>query len=207
MTDRRWWAKDGADKVASRIFKEIGVTNRVAVEFGAVDGWHHSNTAHFRQVLGWDVRLFDIEPLSSLVTKADITAENINQVFADAGVPQSFDLLSLDIDGNDLWVWEALTYKPRVVIIEYNPKWPAHKSRTVPYDPARRWDRTNYYGASVLALCTLGQKKGYDLAAYTRANLIFVRKGLVSPLSPDSVERTKKMKRADPLGRKWVAYA
>lgn len=203
---RHWWAQHREDKIAAGIFHQIGVTNRVAVEFGAMDGRTGSNTAYFRDE-GWTAHLFDIEPGDPSVTQAEITAENVNAVFAWHGVPQAFDLLSLDIDGNDLWVWQALTYAPRVVIIEYNPKWAPHKSRTVKYDPARRWDLTDYYGASVLALCRLGAKKGYDLVASTKANLIFVRAGLLPAIAPESVVLRVKRKPADPQRRKWVAYA
>lgn len=204
---RQWRSQSGEDKLAARVFREIGTTNQFAVEFGAIDGQHGSNTAYFRDELGWTVRMFDIAPLGPDVIQANITAENINEVFAAAGIPHEFDLLSIDIDGNDLWVWSALTYRPRVVIIEYNPKWGPDKSRTVSYDPDRRWDGTNYYGASVLALCTVGAEKGYDLVASTRSNLVFAQQGLMSAISPYSVERRKKLKRPDPQRRKWETYA
>lgn len=200
-----WFAQSGEDKVLRRIFREIGATNRIAVEFGAADGYRKSNTAHFREQ-GWTVHLFDVEPLDPMVQQADITAENINAIFTDAGIPQTFDLLSIDIDGNDLWVWKALTFQPRVVVIEYNPRWPASKSRTVPYDPTRRWDGTNYYGASVLALTRLAHEKGYDRIASTRSNLIFVQAGLVAPMRSWRVRRTSKFKRPDPANREWVVY-
>lgn len=200
-----WFAQSGEDKILVRIFRRIGVTNAVAVEFGAADGVRKSNTAHFREQ-GWTVFLFDVAPLDPIVRQADITAENVNAVFLTAGVPQTFDVLSIDIDGNDLWVWKALTYRPRVVVIEYNPLWRPSKSRTVPYDPARRWDGTNYYGASVLALRRLGRQKGYDLVAATRSNLIFAQEGLLEPMAR-RVRRVSKFKRPDPLDRKWEVYA
>ncbi len=201
----QWYAHSGEDRIVARIFRKIGTTNKVAVEFGAADGVRKSNTAHFREH-GWTVRMFDVEPLDPIVTQADITAENVNRVFDEAGIPYEFDLLSIDIDGNDLWVWEALAFRPRVVIIEYNPKWKAHKSRTVRYDPHRRWDRTDYYGASALALTRLGRKKGYDLVASTKPNLIFVLKGLQPAIKVSDVLCPLKMKQKDPEQRKWMVY-
>lgn len=200
-------AQSGEDKILRRIFRKIRPTNQVAVEFGAMDGRHGSNTLRFREQ-GWRVWLFDIAPLDPIVIPARITADNINRVFADAGVPQDFDLLSIDIDGNDLWVWKALTYRPRVVIIEYNPRWHWRKSRTVPYDPDRFWDGTIYYGASVQALCRLATEKGYDLVAATKSNLCFVLAGLYpKTLTPRQVRRPDKIKRPDPEQRKWMIYA
>ncbi len=202
---RRWWAQNGEDKIAARIFAEIGTVNQVAVEFGALDGWHSSNTAHFREQ-GWRCHLWDSGPLDPMVAYAVMTAENVNQVFAEAGVPQAFDLLSIDIDGNDLWVWKALTYRPQVVIIEYNPFWGVRKSRTVPYDPARQWDGTIYYGASIAALTRLGAQKGYDLVAATRCNLVFAPAGALPVLDVHTIPEARKVKRPDPAERKWVVY-
>lgn len=203
---RKWFAQSGEDRQAVRIFRAIGATNRVAVEFGAADGRRKSNTGYFRDH-GWTVHLFDVEPLDPVVQQADITAENINAVFVAAGIPRDFDLLSIDIDGNDLWVWKALRFVPRVVIIEFNPRWGPRKSRTVPYDPDRRWDGTNYYGASVLALKRVGVEKGYDLVGATKSNLIFVRAGLLPSIKASQVHRPLKVKRPDPAHRKWQVYA
>jgi len=199
-------AQGKEDRVLLSIFDQIGTTNKVAVEFGALDGMHGSNTAHFRFTQGWWVELFDIAPLASIVHQAKITAENINEIFTHYSIPREFDLLSIDIDGNDLWVWEALRFSPRVVVIEFNPKWGPTKARTVPYDPDRLWDGTNYYGASVLALTRLGTRKGYDLAASTRSNLVFAQRGLMPAMDPVDVPRTKRQKRVDPLLRPWVEY-
>ena len=201
---RTWWAQSGEDKIAAELFRELGVVNHVAVEFGALDGWHNSNTAYFRAHHGWQCHLWDSEPIGPIVDQAVITAENVNDIFSDAGVPHTFDLLSIDIDGNDLWIWKALTYQPRVVIIEYNPRWGVRKSRTVPYDPERQWDGTVFYGASVKALTTLGTQKGYALAAVTKSNLIFGPAGLVPAVYPEAV--AKKFKPEDPAERKWVRY-
>lgn len=200
-----WWAQNGEDKITAGIFATIGTVNQVAVEFGAGDGWENSNTAYFRE-RGWRTVLFDMHPGSPLVAQASITAENINQVFADAGVPHTFDLLSIDIDGNDLWVWKALDFCPRVVIVEYNPRWSTKKSRVVRYDPDRTWDGTVYYGASVAALKRLGKQKGYSLVGATRSNLIFAPKGSLPAIGPEDIPEPRKIKRPDEAERKWVAY-
>ena len=107
-----------------------------------------------------------------------ITAENINAVFAQAGMSGEIDLLSIDIDYNDYWVWKALTVvNPRVVVIEYNATLRPPMSLVVPYDPTRMWDGSNYFGASLEALVRLGREKGYRIVGcnYAGANAFFVR--------------------------------
>lgn len=200
------YAQHGEDRILSRILRRIGATNRIAVEFGAKDGVSQSNTAALRDK-GWRVVLFDSDPESPIVTHATVTAENVNALFAEHGIPQDCDVLSIDVDGNDLWIWKALTYQPRIVVIEYNQRWPANVCVTVPYDADRIWDGTDYYGASVGALCRLARRKGYRLARFTHSNLIFVQKPLWSAgLRPWQVVVPRPGKRRDPLGRPWVTY-
>lgn len=203
-------AQGGEDRLCLRLLKRIGIRSRCAVEFGAIDGITKSNTAYFRDVLGWRVILFDSDPRGPAiheVHRVRLTADNINDTFAAYGVPEDLDLLSIDIDGNDLWVWRALTYRPSLVIIEYNPRWTFRRSRTVPYDPARdTWDKTDYYGASALALTRLAREKGYVLAGSTEYNLIFGLKGTVPEMPLREVKMREHLKRRDPLKRPWVGY-
>lgn len=200
-------AQDGEDKIIRQLLRLIGPFNRTAVEFGAKDGLYKSNTARLREQ-GWRVILFDVKPESDIVIQALITRENINDLFLEHGVPDVFDVLSIDIDGNDLWVWEALQARPRIVVIEYNASFPPDVSLTVPYDPDRMWDGSNFYGASVLALCRLARRKGYNLYAYTKSNLIFVERNLVSRrLRVTNVSVPRKSKREDALHRAWQVYA
>ena len=94
----------------------------------------------------------------------NITAKNIQNLFQKYNVPKDFDLLSIDIDFNDYWVWKAIVdFSPRVVVIEYNSSISPAESRVISYDPDAVWDGTNYFGASLLALKNLGLKKGYTL--------------------------------------------
>jgi len=98
-------------------------------------------------------------------------------------VPKNFDLLSIDVDFNDYWVWKAVKdYFPRVISIEYNACYPPTESKTVPYDSHGKWDkRTNYFGASLLALVKLGLSKGYTLVGCDSngINAFFVKNELV----------------------------
>lgn len=111
-----------------------------------------------------------------------VTAENIQNLFKKYNVPKNFDLLSIDIDYNDYWVWKAITdYLPRVVVIEYNSSVPPTESKVVPYDPEAKWDGTNYFGASLLALKNLGLNKGYTLVGCDNAgvNAFFCKSELI----------------------------
>lgn len=199
-------AQHGEDRILARLIKQIGSRNQVAVEFGAKDGVFQSNTALFRDQ-GWRTVLFDTHPESPMVTEARITRENVNELFAEHGIPHDVDVLSIDVDGNDLWIWEALTFQPRIVVIEYNPIWPWETSVTVPYDADRSWDGSDYYGASVMALYKLARRKGYRLVTFTRSNLIFVRKPLVhAGLKPWQVAIPKPGKPKDLQHRPWATY-
>jgi hypothetical protein len=160
------YSQNGEDGVLARIFECIGTTNRHFVEFGAWDGHKLSNTAHLRLDHGWTGLLMEGDPerSSDLVQQEFVTAENIDELFAKYDIPEVFDLLSIDIDGNEYWVWKALELcRPRVVVIEYNVFFGTGISKTMPYDATHRWDKTWFHGASLLALQKLGREKGYAL--------------------------------------------
>ncbi len=169
------YSQSGEQDVLIDIFNRIKPTNRVCVEFGGANGYRQSNTRFFIE-LGWKGHMWDVNPIGE-VKEEHITAENINKIFKKRRVPKKFDLLSIDIDGNDYWVWEALTYKPRVVIVEYNPS--VTGSLAIEYDPEHVWDRTNYFGASYEAFIKLGVKKGYDMIACIANNLIFIQNDII----------------------------
>ncbi|KAK3582500.1 hypothetical protein CHS0354_024047 [Potamilus streckersoni] len=117
-----------------------------------------------------------------IIKKEFITAENINSLFNKYNVPKEFDLLSIDIDSTDYWIWKAIEgYIPRVVIIEYNASFPPTESKVVKYDPNLLWDNSNYFGASLLAYEKLGKEKGYTLIACdkTGTNAFFIRSELI----------------------------
>ena len=87
------------------------------------------------------------------------------------------DLLSLDIDGNDFWVWSSLTsIRPRVVVVEYNSHIPPDRRAVQPYDSNSAWDGTSFFGASLSSFLKMGSEKGYRLVHTdsTGINLIFV---------------------------------
>jgi hypothetical protein len=186
-------SQSGEDGVLHEIFRRIGTGSRVFVEIGLEDGLE-SNTA-FLIAKGWtgfwiDARDDCRRTLEAAGVPAErvralaafVTRENAPQLLATLGVPREFDLLSLDIDQNTYYVWKALRdYRPRVAVIEYNAALPPDLDWRVRYDPARVWDETQNFGASLKALERAGQEMGYALVGCDLAgtNAFFVRDDLV----------------------------
>ena len=163
----------------------VGVTNRFFVEFGCEDATE-CNSAYLLEQ-GWTGLLMDGDGISrnprATVHREHVTAENINALLQKYRVPHVFDLLSIDIDGNDYWVWQSMDCRPRVVVIEYNAHFPPPHRRVIAYDPGFVWAGTDYFGASLQALYELGRRKGYTLLYCERigANAFFVSTDLLPP--------------------------
>ena len=155
------------------ILDKIGTTNRYCVEFGikngmeevttplVMDGWHalyiERDEHRYREMM----RHTSSHHVTCLHRM--INAENVNDIFAEAAVPDEFDVLSIDVDGMDYWIWKALRYRPRAVIIEYNATKPPDQLAVIPYDPDFAWNHDRWFGASLLSLTNLGKSKGYEL--------------------------------------------
>jgi hypothetical protein len=164
--EEKIFSQCGEDGVLRRIFETIGSGDRYFVEFGAWDGCHLSNTANLRINHGWSGLLMEGSDRADgeLVQQEFVSAENVSALFAKYGVPETYDLLSIDIDGNDYWVWKAIEgYRARVVVVEYNIFFELDESRTMRYDPRHVWDETQNHGASLAALRKLGSALGYTL--------------------------------------------
>jgi len=177
--ENKVYSQNGEDGVIAEIFKRIGTKTQFAVEFGVEDG-RECNTRLLKEQ-GWDVLQMDGGKNNPRYIKHEfITAENINKLFKKYNVPKHFDLLCIDIDTNDFWVWKALSdiYQPRVLIIEYNASIAPTESKVVAYDPNLTWDGSQYFGGSLLAMYRLAKKKGYELVYCDKmgVNAFFVRK-------------------------------
>lgn len=176
--ERRIYSQNGEDGLLLYIFKKISPTNHFFVELGAGDG-QECNTRYLKR-LGWTGLQIDAQTTPGIKAHF-LTTENIVPLFKKYRVPRTFDLLSIDLDGNDYWLWRALkNYHPRVVIIEYNASLPYQQDLTIPYDPNFNWDGTTFFGASLGALVKLGRTLGYQLVATnkTGANAFFVTQEL-----------------------------
>lgn len=185
------FSQNDEDGILQEIFQRIGTTTKTFIEFGCGDGL--ANNTLYLLFSGWSGVWIDggadklksirrkhrsvIECGALIAEQRILTAENINETLSTLS-KRDVDLLSIDIDGNDYWVWRALTsILPRVVAIEYNAVFRPPIRIVQKYCPTRSWDQTNYFGASLKALEMLGKSKGYALVAcnLTGVNAFFVR--------------------------------
>ncbi len=167
------------------VFSKIGVTDRRVVELGMRD-ITRCNSTNLVLSFGWSSLLIDPHAArlkrakafyeahtrvgSSRVTCVEtrIQPKDINELMAENGCEGEIDLLSIDIDGNDYWVWKAIdVIRPRVVMIAYNPSLGPDEALVTPYIPDLIACQAHpfgwYHSASLLALERLGRKKGYIL--------------------------------------------
>lgn len=189
------FSQNNEDGILLYIFSKIGVTNYRFVEFGVQEG-RQCNTANLSLNFGWsgllmDASADDVEAAKRFyrdmlgpetdrvrIIQSFVTAENINDTLVTSGTSGEIDLLSIDIDGNDYWVWKAITVvEPRVIVVEYNALFGNTRSVTIPYRPKFEAQGL-YFGASLAALTKLAQKKGYALVGCDSngVNAFFVRR-------------------------------
>jgi hypothetical protein len=196
--EARVYSQNGEDGIIAWLLAQVGAPSRTFVEFGVEDG-SECNTANLSRTFGWSGLLMEADPQQAAragafyeghagvrVVTARVTPENIDSLLRDHG-PAEVDLLSLDIDGNDLWVWRAITaIEPRVVAIEYNASFGPERAVTVPYkdgfDRYREHVSGFYHGASLAALAKVGADKGYALVGCDSrgGNAFFIRRELLS---------------------------
>lgn len=193
------------DGILLYIFTVIGTTNRRSVEICAGNGIE-CNTANLIVHHGWHGLLFDGNRLLTTIARnyyrfkpnthiwppvvqhAWITRDNINDLIEKSGFSGEVDLLSLDMDGVDYWIWDALdVIQPRVVVVEYQDSIGPDRAITVPYTEnfnAYDYPLTdglpNYCGASLPAFVKLAKRKGYRLVGHNiyGFNAFFVKEGL-----------------------------
>jgi len=180
------FSQAGEDGVLAKILATLPKRDAWCVEFGAWDGEHLSNVCNLTRNAGYSGVLIECDPErfaalqqkyagnAKLITLNRMVGyegpDRLDAILGGTPIPKDFDLLSIDIDGNDYHVWEALTaYRPKVVCIEFNPTIPTEVDFVQPPDP-----RLNQ-GASVSALARLAQSKGYELVSVLEFNALFVR--------------------------------
>lgn len=197
------------DGILLFIFSLIGATNKRCAEICAGDGIE-CNTANLIINHRWIGLLCDGSETNTkkatqfystnpdtkywppTILKEWITKNNVNKVLIENGFAGQIDLLSLDIDGIDYWLWEEIScVSPRVVVLEFNHLWGPDTSVTVPYrdDFVAEFTQygSDYAGASLKAFVKLGKKKGYRLVGTNAiaTNAFFVRNDILCDWLPE----------------------
>lgn len=181
------------------ILSIIGMHNKNFVEIGSDDGIN-SNCANLALNFGYHGLFLDGNPTaikrgrkfyakyphpwmdSPKFTCDLVKTDNINQLIKDAKLKGDIDVLSIDIDGNDYWIWDAITeVSPNIVIIETHIEL-GMRNIVVPYDPNYFFPGKHpiYHGASPIAMVKLAKRKGYRLVGANDLgfNFIFVKNGM-----------------------------
>ena len=206
------YSQTDEDGILLYIFSLLGDGPKTAVEICAGDGIE-CNTANLILNHGWHVLLVDGDEKQiqrgvdyyrahpgtyvypPVFKKAWVTRDNVNDLVKSSGFSGEIDLLSLDMDGVDYWIWKALDQvDPRVVVVEYQDIIGPELALTVPYSDsfdARRYPMTdgmpNYCGASLPAFIKLARSRGYRLVGCNRLgyNAFFVKEGLAESELPE----------------------
>lgn len=192
----------GDDGILQYLIEQTCPAVKKFIEFG-VENYTEANTLFLLLNDNWSGLIIDGNPAnidsvrrSPWFWRQDLQAvakfvdrDNINELFEEAGFTGEIGLLSVDIDGNDYWVWEAIhVVNPVLVTVEYNSVFGAEHAITIPYDPdfyrTKAHSSNLYWGTSLKALCLLAEKKGYAFVGCNSAgnNAHFVRKDKVGGL-------------------------
>lgn len=194
------FSQAGEDGIIQFLLRSVSVPRRIFVEFGVAD-YQEANTRLLALSGSWEGLVMDSSAANVASISRDprywrsgvkavqamVTRENINDLLTANGFSGEIALLSIDIDGNDYWVFEAVTaVNPAIVIVEYNFRFGPDRAVVVPYDPsfdrARAHPSQIYFGASLSALCGLAQRRGYTFVGCNDfgVNAFFVRSDLVT---------------------------
>lgn len=199
----------GEDGIIQFLVQRVTIENEVFIEFGVGD-YRESNTRFLLVHDNWQGLIMDsAESMhdflrsTGLAWRHDIDAKtafidrnNINDLIRTAGIEGDIGLLSIDLDGNDYWVLDAIdVVRPRIIVAEYNSAFGMEAAVTVPYDASfvrgeKHWSWL-YWGASLAALTKLAGKKAYALVGGNRAgnNAFFVRRDVLGEIPEVGVAR------------------
>ena len=193
------WGEDG---IIAFLISKISIENKIFIEFG-VENYTESNTRFLLKYFNWNGMVIDssknnIDYINRdeimwkngiTVLQAFINKDNINDIISSYTKEKDIGLLSIDVDGNDYWIWKSIdVVHPRIVICEYNNLFGGDLLLTVPYDPLFVREKYHYshlfFGSSIAALKHLASDKGYLYIGSNSSgnNAFFVRKDLASQI-------------------------
>ena len=187
----------GDDGIIQYLTNNIKDIEKKFVEFG-VENYEEANTRLLLEKDNWSGLIIDSSKKNiSHIKKQDffwknnlsvicnfVTKKNINQILKENNFVSDIGILSIDIDGNDYWIWKEIqVVNPAIVIIEYNARFGKELSVTIPYDETFVRNSLNnlYYGASLSALNKLAEEKNYSLVCTNKNgnNAYFLKKNLI----------------------------
>ena len=183
---RNVYSQTGEDGVIEKILQTIPNNDKWCVEFGASDGMFVSNTRNLIENFDYSAVLIESCKIKfSKLQQNYFSQKNVmvlntfvgfnkndglDKILSNTPVPFDFDLLSIDIDGNDYHVWKAISnYKPKVIVIEFNPTIPTQVRFVQAADPSIN------QGSSLSSIVELAKEKGYELISTLPFNAFFVR--------------------------------
>jgi hypothetical protein len=201
---RNVYSQTGEDGILEKILGVLPEKDNWCVEFGAWDGQFLTNTRHLIESYDYSAVLIEanqekferlklnyqgqskVFPINALVGFSE--ENNLDKILKNTPIPSDFDVLSIDIDGNDFHAWRMVSaYRPKVVVIEFNPTIPT----PVRFVQEARLDL--HQGSSLLSLVELGKIKGYELVCVLPWNAFFVKKEFFSlfEISNNAPERLR----------------
>jgi hypothetical protein len=206
------YSQNGEDGILEEILKRLGdfgvSLDKYCCEFGAWDGIFYSNTYNLVKNLGYNAVLIEGDQNKYKTLQKNFQSSNhfllnkfvglteesnLDNLLKSTLIPHKFDILSIDIDGQDYWILESLQdYIPKIILIEYNPTIPMEVEY---FEPKNSELKT---GSSVLALVSLANRKNYSLVATTDTNLILLRNDLNEILTP-AIEQNEVLKECKSL--------
>jgi hypothetical protein len=194
----------GEDGIIQYLVRNVPIASRTFIEFG-VEDYREANTRFLLVNDHWQGLVMDPDAANVERIRADtvfmterlaaitafVTRENIDTLLVDAGVAGDIGLLSIDVDGNDYWVFDAISVvRPALAVVEYNHRFGASRSVTIPYDPqfVRRRSDASWLicGASLQAIVGAAQRKGMAFVGCNSFgnNAFFVRSELLPAWLP-----------------------
>ncbi|MFZ3060711.1 MAG: hypothetical protein WA102_13375 [Candidatus Methanoperedens sp.] len=207
-TEFKVFSQWGTDGIIQYLINNIEISEKKFIEFG-VQYYTESNTRFLLINNNWKGLVIDGNKENIDYIKKDpiywrrdltgvhyfINKDNINNIISDSNFFGEIGILSIDLDGNDYWIWECINVvDPIIVIIEYNSVFGYKHAITIPYNPT--FDRTKahysnlFFGCSLKALCLLAEKKGYIFVGSDSSgnNAFFIRNDKIGNIKSVSIE-------------------
>ncbi len=208
----------GEDKIISKLLLRLDGENKLdkwACEFGAWDGLHFSNTANLIINKGYRAVLIEADSSKFKTLKSNmftypvdvinayVTLEGpstIDNILSSTSIPINFDVLSIDIDGADYWIFEGLKkYRPKIVIIEFNPTIP---KEVIFINPR---NIVSNQGSSIKSICELAAAKNYKICGVTTCNVILID-SIYADIFSNQIIELKNLPDPVMLNRIWQTY-